>query len=204
MSESGQSRRGRFITDPRHLAALAGSSYLVLRPPDDVTTAFMEAQDQLRQWVNNRVSFPRPHITICGFPRFATDEERRVVETWAQATSSLDVTTRRVSAFPSPTQVVIAEVDGHPHLRLAAATVRSLAADAGVSFVDDIAVSDWVFHMSMGYCDLLTEDEWRKVVDIVSELDVRVATGAVTSAELCAFDGGPEQLITEVGLTGSA
>src|SRR5688572_23426742 len=43
VSEGSQSRREPFITDPRHLAALAGSSYLVLRPPDDMTAAFTEA-----------------------------------------------------------------------------------------------------------------------------------------------------------------
>jgi 2'-5' RNA ligase len=196
-------RRDPFISDERHLAAVAGSSYAVLRPPRDVEAAFGDLQDQIRSRVDDLASFPRPHVTICGFPKIAEDAERAVVEAWARETPPLDVTTGGVASFPPPFQVVIAEVVGTAQLRSATARFRRFAAEAAIGFFDNIPVSDWIFHMSAAYCDRFAEDEWRALAGVLPEFTLREATATARRVELVAFDGGSEQLVAEVDLTGT-
>ncbi len=57
-----------FITDARHLEAVAGSGYLVLRPPREVSEAYLAVQAEIQgRGLADGLSYPRPHLTLKGF-----------------------------------------------------------------------------------------------------------------------------------------
>ena len=98
-----------FITDPRHLAALAGSSWLALRPTGDVVTAYETVQAQFRQFLRDdpTVSFPMPHVSLIGFRNEANDLTVATVRTWAAQQPRLTLTVEKLDGFPPPFQTLV-------------------------------------------------------------------------------------------------
>jgi 2'-5' RNA ligase len=194
--------REPFITDPRHLSAVAGSSFLVLRPPERVRAAYAEVQAAVRDRAEGRGSYPAPHVTICGFPQPASAAEASIVSEWAERTRPLRVAAADVSAFPA-IKTVIVVVEDDPDLRAAAASVRAVSTDVGLPVYDEIPVADWIFHMSVAYLDDMTDGEWDAFVPGLAALAVRSVGGTVGTAELVTFDGGPERLAAAFVLAGA-
>jgi len=196
--------RRPFITDPRHLAAVAGSAWLVLRPGPDLEAAFEQLQEVLRwELAGEDVSLPGPHVSIQGFEREDESALVEAVDAWAMATPPLTIRTLRLTGFPAPDQTAIIEVEEDPQLRSALLYLRELSVTKGLSVISEIAPEDWTSHLSVAYCGAISPAKWEGLMQLASAIEVPRERWTVPEAELVAFEGGPERLVRRFPLTGS-
>lgn len=187
-----------FITDPRHLGELDGTTYVVLRPRGDVVDAYAAVRDELRQRLGNEnVSFPAyPHVTLRGWPA-GTDLERirDAVGIWAKRTAPLLVAIDRIGTFPPPYRVVVVIVRKTDALRHAFASLLDVTRHEGLPVWPEWTGDPqaWEFHMSPAYCSALSDDEWNRAASFAATLSVDTSTCDVPDAEIATFVGGTER-----------
>jgi hypothetical protein len=195
--------REPFISDLRHLDAVAGTAWLVLRPQGEVPDVFTEAQSVVREALEDElVSYPAGHVSIMGFENEDEVALAAAVEAWAAATPPLTLRCRRVTGFPAPDQIAIMEIDDNSDLHAALDRIRDLSDEQRLSGLTEIPADAWTFHMSLAYCGDLSADRWSSLMRLAASTPVLQAACTATEAELVAFDGGPERLIGAYRLAG--
>lgn len=183
-----------FIDDPAHIELVDGQRYVVLRPPPEVRTRYMQVQRAMKDRLNNEpVSFPaEPHITFIGVAEGSTLERvRDVVKEWARVTAPLEMHVENVGSFPAPDQIVILRMRKTTQLLDALIRLRTLALENGLRLLGSIEPAQWIFHMSVAYCSALNAKAWRQLVASVDDLFLDVTFTAM-EVEIAAFDNGRE------------
>src|SRR3954452_21219639 len=138
------SERRPIISDPRHLAALTGSAWLVLRPGVEVTAEFGRLQRSLGGDLRGEdVSYPGPHVSVQGFQDQMEASVVPAVDAWAAATAPLTIRPVRLTSFPTPDQIAILEVEANPALRDSLHRIRREAASRGLVVFSEIAADKW-------------------------------------------------------------
>ena len=193
-----------FIDDPAHIALLEGQRYVVLRPNGAVQDAYVQVwarvQDKL---AGLPVSYPaQPHVTLAGFGKGTSlDAVRELVADWAPTVPPVRLEVEELGVFPSPFQIVIAQVRRTPELGDALATLREQARQYKLTDVATVQPSDWIFHMSVAYCSPLSAAAWADVAAWVETVTVAAAECTVTEVEIVAIDNGQEYSGGVLGLT---
>lgn len=196
-----------FITDPRHLAELAGRAYACLRPGGRVTEAFLLLQRTLRSAVGTEEgSWPSPHMSLQGFGTLDRPVDAAVTRTilsivamWAERIPPLRLETDGADVFDEE-RIPILRIKRTPELGAALADLRARSDAAGlVGGEDGISVDDWIFHLSLVYHE---GDAWPEVVKTMEGLSMPDASCTVDAVELVSFNGGPERLLGRFELTG--
>jgi len=201
-------RRDPFITDPAHLAKLAGRAYVCVRPTAGVADAFSIFQRAIRGVIRTEGgSWPAAHMSLKGFGTVdrpvdtaTTRTILDVVAAWAERTPPLELVTEGGDVFEED-RIPILRIRRTPKLGAAFMELR-LRSEAArlVGDEDGISVADWIFHLSVVYHGA---DAWSDVVAAVEGLAAPDASCIVDAVELVGFDGGPERLLGRFELAGS-
>ena len=200
-------QRDPFITDPGHLAELAGKAYTCVRPAGEIADAFFVLQRAIREAIGpEEGSWPSPHMSLRGFgtmdhPVDAAMTRRilGVVAAWAERASPLQLIAEGGDVFDED-RIPILRIRRTPTLEAAFADLRFRCEAANlVGYEDGISVDDWIFHLSLVYYE---GDAWLDVVAAIEGLSVPEASCIVDSVELVGFDGGPERLLGRFELAG--
>ena len=198
--------RRPIIADPVHLAELAGTACLCVRPTGRVAEVHAQVQRRLRETVGeDRASWPDAHMSLGGFgtPDRPVDSaiERKLVsvaEQWARETPPLRLDVEGVEVF-SDDRIPIVRIRRTPTLGAAHKDVRERVEASGLPGQDDIALQDWAFHLSLVYYG---GERWPEVEAAARNISVPTATCVVGESELVGFDGGFERLLGRFSLLG--
>jgi hypothetical protein len=199
--------RQPIITDPTHLARVAGTAHVCVRPKGEVEEAFTVVQRHLHDVVrDDRASWPAVHMSLMGFgtsdrPVDPTAEPQLVslVQQWASETAPLEVQLEGVDVLAED-RIPIARIRGTQSLGDALSSLRTRAGESGLARSDDhIAPQEWVFHLSLVYYE---GERWPDVDAAVRCITVRPASCVVDEAELVGFNGGPDRLLGRFPLLG--
>jgi 2'-5' RNA ligase len=184
-----------FIDDPVHIKALDRQRFVVLRAPLTVSVVYSQIQKTIRERLRGLpVSYPaRAHVTLCGFAAGTSlHAVQELVRSWALAVPPLRIELARVSAFPSPFQIVIVEVRKTPALFSALAGLRARAQDERLTISTVMPVEKWTFHISVAYCSQLEATAWQEITQLAEMFQVPAVHDDVSVAEVVAFDEGRE------------
>ncbi|MDH3215467.1 MAG: 2'-5' RNA ligase family protein [Candidatus Krumholzibacteria bacterium] len=196
-----------FIDDAEHLARLEGQRYIVLRPNGSVPELWVTCRSATQaRLAGHPVSYPAsPHVTLTGFPAGTPLRAiRDLVLAWAPAVGPLRIEVEGCDFFPPPFQVLILRALKTPELFGALARLRRAAVQQGLPDWPAISPEDWIFHMSIAYCEALDPAVWEDVSRFVRTLDAPRIDCTVTEVEIVAFDerrersGGTFGLMTDV------
>lgn len=194
------------MTDPALLQSLEGQQYCVLRPGGEVARYYDEVQSVLKQRLPSSVTYPNiGHVTLRGF-----GEPERVAElgsfldAWASSISPLEVRIEAVDSFPAPYKIVILRLAKTDDLKHAYSLLGDELAKTTLTAIgEQFSVDDWTFHMSVAYCNTLSDEEW---ADLASELESLGNSGpaiAVSDAEFVWYDGAEHSRVIPLGPTTS-
>jgi|GEM_PF-5484084 len=183
----------RFITDPGLIEELEGSSYLVLRPTGEVLEKFLEVKRALQCVTKAGRYVGAPHVTLLNVaPGHSLDVLKQVVARWAAARSTLRIVVRKVEAtqfgFPLATMVV----EPSSPLTRSMASLRELANTTSLPYGREVAVDDWIFHISLLDYASVAPDEARAVAGLLNEYEAFSSTCTVGQAELVTYRNGAE------------
>lgn len=194
------------ITDPAHLAELAGTAYLCVRPTGEVADAYERIQRPLRAIVGeDSASWPAVHMSLGGFGSaerpLAEPMERAiasVVEAAVREISPLHLGVDRVDAF-SEARIHIVRIRRTAELSTILGRVRRRVTAVGLPAQEHIAVEDWVFHLWLVY---YRGERWSEIEVAARRIPADSSTCVVHQVELLGFDGGPERLLGRYALFG--
>jgi 2'-5' RNA ligase len=187
-----------FIDDPDHIALLEGQRYVVLRPTGMVPHVYDSVRASMKgKLAGLPVSYPaQPHVTLTGFPKGTSLQAvRELVAQWAPTTHGLRLETEKVTVFPAPFQIVIAQVRQTAELLQALSSLREAATERELGHLSTIAPADWIFHMSVVYCSMLTPSAWADVTQFVETVSAPSVECVVNEVEIVAFDSGQERSV---------
>lgn len=182
------------MTDPSQLTSLEGQQYLVLRPTDEVSTAYRETQQQLLGTLPHPVKHPHTeHVTLRAFYEPERREEvAALVREWAAKQSPIDVVVEAVDTFPAPWQVVIMRLERTASVVNAYRTLTNALEQTDFRRLDELSIDDWIFHLSVVYGKTLTADAWTEL-ERASRRDLPERPACrVAEAELVWYSGGTE------------
>ncbi|GAA1534206.1 hypothetical protein HD600_001803 [Microbacterium ginsengiterrae] len=188
--------RRPFLTDPSQLASVEGQQYLLLRPAGPVSASYRAMQAELLGVAPDGVTHPHTeHITLRAFsePR-RREEVTDLVRGWAARQHPIDIVADAVDAFPAPWQIVILRLARTPSLVAAYATLTSALDCSGLRRLDELALDDWVFHLSLVYGKTLDAATWAELDSAARrELADRPHCTA-TEAEFVWYEDGQENV----------
>ncbi|MDQ0644465.1 2'-5' RNA ligase family protein [Microbacterium murale] len=186
--------RRPFMNHPDQLASLEGQQYLVLRPTGAVADDYREVQDAVLRALPVAVKHPHTaHVTLRGFYEpDRLDDVRALVRAWGAAQHPIEITTEAIDTFPAPWQIVIARLARTASVITAYASLTDALADTDFRRLDERALDDWTFHMSVIYGKTLDADEWRAIAESVTNEYDEHPTEVVNEAELVWYSGGAE------------
>jgi hypothetical protein len=186
--------RRPFMNDPRQLASLEGQQYLVLRPTGAVAAEYRAVQDAVLPTLPAGTAHPHTeHVTLRGFYEpDRVDEVRAVVRAWASAQHPIEVMTEAIDTFPAPWQIVIARLTRTASIVSAYATLTDALVDTDLRRLDERALDDWTFHMSIVYAKSLDTDAWSALEESVTREYAQQPTEVIGEAELVWYSGGAE------------
>jgi hypothetical protein len=98
----------------------------------------------------------------------------------------------RAGYFPSPLQIVILHIRKTTELFDALASLRARAKQRELGDAGMVPAADWIFHMSVAYCSLLSSPAWAAVTHFVEGVSVQAAQCVIGEAEIVAFDNSQE------------
>ncbi len=185
-----------FIDDPGHLARLDGQRFIVLRATSPVAEVWAHVRSTVRDRLSGLpVSYPaQPHVTLAGFARGTPLREvQELVDEWSPTVAPLRLEVERVASFPAPSQIVIVQVRKTPELFEAMAGLRGLAERWLLPVASLTPVDEWIFHLSVAYCRLLSAEAWSDVTAFLDPVEAPMVDCVVDQAELVVYDDGQEQ-----------
>lgn len=186
--------RRPIMNDRRQLASLEGQQYLVLRPAGTVAADYRAVQDAVLPTLPAGIAHPHTeHVTLRGFHEpERVDDVRAVIRAWASAQHPIEITTEAIDAFPAPWQIVIARLARTASVVSAYATLTDALASTDFRRLDERALDDWTFHMSVVYAKTLDADAWAALArSVTREYDER-PTEVVSEAEFVWYSDGVE------------
>jgi len=193
-----------FMTDPTLLDSIDGQQYLVLRPTGPVADFYDAEQSSLRRSLPDSVSFPNTgHVTLRGFwEPTRVHELKNVLKDWAARQPPITVRVDAVDGFPTPFQVLISRLERSTSLVDAYAALTSALDATDFHRIGELPLDQWVFHLSLIYCNSMSEDDWLSVAaQSAKDLPVRPSE-LLTTAEFVWYEDGIEHSET-VPLGGS-
>jgi 2'-5' RNA ligase len=179
----------------------------VLRARGELARSFAEMRSEVRRALAGLpVSYPNvPHITLASLPS-GTDSSvlRAAVSRWAKGTPPVLVQPLSVGVFPPPHRVLRLEVE------------RTALQDAQSALIHEITERElteltaaegllpaWVFHITIAYCDGVSDDDWvQRVLPLARSLDAPNSGGDCEEAELIRFEQETERLAGRFPLGG--
>jgi hypothetical protein len=187
-----------FIDDSAYRARLAGHRYVVLRPRGEVSTVYTTVQTAIQaRFSDLAISYPaQAHVTLKGFPAGTPlAAVQALVQTWAAEAPPLQVAVERVTIFPEPFKIVIVQVRKtvalfHALVRLRNLAERRTLPDWPTGTIS--RVEEWIFHLSVAYCSLLSATDWSAVASFGENLSIPAAACSIHEVEIAAFDEGQE------------
>jgi hypothetical protein len=196
------------ITDPEHLKSVEGHTFVVLRAMGALAQAYYRIQRQARRALAGLpVSYPNvPHVTLASSPP-ETDLAvlRAAVSPWAAATGPLLLQPQAVGVFPPPHGVLRMEITKTDDLGVAQAVLVNDLKERGLT---ELAAREgllpvWVFHLSIAYCDQVSEDDWTaRVLPLAQSLEVPAESYLCEEAEIITFKGEMERPAGRFRLSG--
>lgn len=193
-------------TDSRFLAAVAGQRHVVARPTSRALDACERAQRELRRAVEGLdVVYPAPHLTLLSFASGTELREvQAAVRVWASRTRPFFLDVDGVATFPPPHRVVYVPVRASEGLERA---TRRLAREARARELEAVAGeaggrTDWVWHVSLAYCDRLDPGTWRRAVDAAARLTAPAASCRIDAVEVVSYEADGEHQVGVYGLLG--
>ncbi len=198
-----------FIIDPSLRAGLEGQAYVVLRPTGSIVEQFSTARQRLRNQLTGRpLTHPNSaHVTIKGFPRGSDHAAvERVVDRWAAQADPLLIRIEDIDVFGPPTKAVIFRVTKTDALKRAYTTLFAESDAEGLPYFGTSprrTVDEWTFHISIAYCERLSDEDWSRAADDARSLAIEPADCIVREAELVHYLGG-EEYTRRVPLRGAA
>lgn len=183
-----------FMTDPATLASLEGQQYVVLRPAAEVGAFYATQQRILLDRLPSGLPHPNTgHVTLRGFAEpDRVDALRDTVRSWAATQDPIEVAVEAIDGFPAPFQVLIARLRRSPALTAAYASLTRTLDATDFERIGELALDDWVFHLSLVYCAALSDDEWRAHLDASRRPIAPAPTELISAAEFVWYSGGAE------------
>lgn len=184
-----------FIDDPAHLKKLAGWHFAVLRVPPPMSHDFLRIQEGFRERLKGQtVSYPaRAHITLAGFrPGSSSSTLQGILKQWAATMTPLRVEAYNVGTFPAPFQIVFIEVRKTAALDSALSGLRAAAGDPILLLNTAIPIHEWRFHISVAYCERLSQGSWLDVEQATASHPTPLAIAEIDAIELVSFSAGQE------------
>ncbi|WP_227531133.1 2'-5' RNA ligase family protein [Microbacterium tenebrionis] len=186
--------RRPFMNHPDQLASLEGQQYLVLRPTGAVAAEYRATQRDLLKLLPAEIKHPRTeHVTLRGF----FEPERRhavaaLVREWAAVQHPIDITVDAIDTFPAPWQIVIMRLARTASLVAAHGSLTAVLEKTDFRRLDELALDDWIFHLSVVYGKTLAPDDWTEL-ERASRRELTEAPACkVAEAELVWYEGGIE------------
>lgn len=151
------------MSSPEQLAALEGQQYLVLRPTRAVADVYRAEQ----RTALARVAAPHPnaeHVTLRAFQEpERRDELIALIRGWAATQPPVDVIAEAVDAFPAPWQTVILRLTRTPSIVAAYSTLTAALEQTDLRRLDERAIAEWTFHVSLVYAKTLPPAKWTEL-----------------------------------------
>jgi hypothetical protein len=177
-------------------------------PGGGLARSFAEMQEEARRTLAGlRVSYPNaPHVTLASVAP-GTDNEvlRDAVSRWAKGSRPLLLELVAVGVFPPPHQVLRLEINKTPELQDAQSRLIHAILERGLTELTaaEGLLPAWVFHISISYCDGISEGDWvRRVLPLAWSIDAPTASYVCEEAELITFEREVERLIGRFPLEG--
>lgn len=184
----------RLITDPGLLEELEGYSYVVLRPHGEILERFVEIKRALQCTAAAGRYVDAPHITLLQVaPGHDINELKQAVARWASARTPFEVVARNAAATLFGLPLVTVGVEPSGPLTDALATVREMADSVSLPYRRDIAVADWVFHITLLDYAAAVPDEARAVAGLLAEYEEFSSACTVAQAHLVSYRSGTEE-----------
>lgn len=105
------------------------------------------------------------HVTLRGF--FEPDRVpslRNTIATWARIMSPIDLTAVAIDGFPTPFRVLHVRLERTDSLVRAYASLTDMLETTDLFRIGELALGEWVFHMSLAYASDLGEAEWEEIL----------------------------------------
>jgi CubicO group peptidase (beta-lactamase class C family) len=192
------------ITDPKMLAALPHSAYVILRPAAGLVDAFERWRgDVLDRLGTTRSALPAPHATLKAFgsthaPIADADEARiaEVVAAWATVIEPIELRADSLELFDDDGSVPVA-VLAMPHpfrTALRELWTRSGATNLPAGESDHIGAEGWRAHLSLCYPQERPPDAiWEPLRSWMQHQEIGGESSVAYEAELVAFGDGTER-----------
>jgi hypothetical protein len=192
------------MTDSALLDSLDGQQYLVLRPTAAVAAFYTAEQARLSLLMPGALPHPNAgHVTLRGFYEpTRVDELKRTLATWAKQQGPIELQVDRIDGFSPPFQVLIARLEPTPSLVDAYASLTATLDGTGLHRIGELPLAEWVFHLSLLYCNSLTEDVWEQVHAESARSVEQHPRELVTEVEFVWYEDGIEH--AEVLTTGGS
>ncbi|MHA7984626.1 2'-5' RNA ligase family protein [Rathayibacter sp. CAU 1779] len=186
------------MTDPGLLASLDGQQYLVLRPTGPVAEFYDAEQAALKAVLPESISHPRTgHVTLRGFYEPTRVQELRdALATWATQQEPLELQVDAVDGFPTPFQILIARLHRSAPLVDAYARLSSSLDATDFQRIGELPLDQWIFHMSLIYCNALSADDWQLAYEKNSRDVKSRPSELLTEAEFVWYENGTEHTQT--------
>jgi 2'-5' RNA ligase len=200
------------VTDPRTLAELPRSAYVLLRPAGDLADAFERWQGGVLDRLGGAsCALPAPHVTLKAWgssvaPVAATDEARiaDVVAAWSTDTAAIRLEAASLDAWDGDEAVPVALLTMTDQLAAAIRDLWTRSADAGLpaGYSDDIGAEGWRAHLSFCYPrERPPAAIWEPLRAWLRHQDTGRAESVAYEAELVAFGDGAERRLGRFPLT---
>lgn len=190
------------MIDPSLLQSLEGQQYCVLRPRGEVEQYYDEVQSVLKNRLPASVTYPNVgHVTLRGFgdPEHVA-ELGSFLDAWAESVDPLEIRVEAIDSFPAPYKIVILRLAKTEELKRAYSLLsEELAKSTLMPIGEQFSVDDWTFHMSVAYCNTLSDEEWTDLVNELGGFASETPATVVSDAELVWYDGGEHSRTVPLG-----
>ena len=199
------------VIDEERLRIASGTAYVIVRPVADLADAFTRWQGEALDRLGGAPSTaPAGHVTIKAFGSLAApldlDGEARIaaaVADWAATHTPIELRAAKLGVFESE-RIPVIELTATKSLRSALQAFRSHAERASLptGAGDNIAIDEWIPHLSLAYPRDVDASRWAELVTWASGVRMGQVACLVATAELVAYDGGPERRLGTFSLSG--
>jgi hypothetical protein len=187
-----------YMTEPALLQSLTGQQYIVLRPVGTVADCYRREQSAVLDQLPDGIPHPHTgHVTLRGF--FEPERVpslRDTIATWARSLSAIDLRVVAIDGFPPPFSVFIARLERTPSLTATYESLTELLHATDFLRVGELALDDWVFHLSLAYANALEEPAWDRTLDVIGREMTPNPYETVSSLDFVWYDSAGEHIET--------